>query len=101
MSSRLALIKRCSARHNAKTRAAADRRAKLDAMCEAVSRPLDNEQSKSKGLGARRVDSEKRLEYAVQLVRRNTLACIVNLDTNGRTPPSAADENAPAGQCMI
>jgi hypothetical protein len=68
-------------------------------MSEAVGCPLDDEQPESEPVGARRV--EKRLEYAVQLVWWNALACIMNLDTNGRRAPPASNENAPAGRRVI
>jgi hypothetical protein len=101
MSSRLALIKRCSLRHDAKTRAAVHCRAKLDAMSEAVSRPPDDEKPKSEAFGACRVQSKKRFEYALQLIRRNALTRVVDFDANGCRAPSAADEDAAARRCMV
>src|ERR1700731_2218651 len=55
-------------------------------MSEPVSCPLDDERPKSEPLGARRVEADKGLEYAVQIVCRNTLAGVVNLDTKWSPP---------------
>lgn len=70
-------------------------------MSEAVSRPLDDEQPKSEAIGTRRVEAKERFENALQLIRRNALAGVVNLDANRRCEPSAADQNAAAGDCVV
>jgi hypothetical protein len=70
-------------------------------MSEAVGRLPDNEQPKPEALGTRSIDSEKRLEYALQLVLRDALASIMNLDPNCCCPPSAADKNSPTCRCVI
>src|SRR3954447_4571082 len=57
--------------------------------------------SPPKALRARRIQSKKRLENALQLIRGNALARVVNLDANAGSEPSAADENTPTGRGMV
>jgi hypothetical protein len=58
-------------RNDRKTGAAAYRRAKLDAMSDAVGRRSDDEQPEPEALRARRIEPEERLEYARQLIGRD------------------------------
>src|SRR3984893_11204258 len=100
-----AAIDRCRSNHclgnDCKTGTAAYRRAKLDAMSDAVGRRSDDEQPEPEAIRARRIEPEERLEYARQLIGRDALAGVVNLDANCRAAPAAADEDTPARRCVI
>jgi hypothetical protein len=70
-------------------------------MPKAVGGSFDNEQPKSKADRTRRVEPEERLKNCLDLIRRDALAGIVNLDVNRRSAASAADKNAPSRRCVI
>ena len=61
-------------------------------MSDAVGRPSDDVQSEPEALRARLIEPEEGLEYARQLIGRDALAGVVNLDANCRSAPVAADE---------
>src|SRR3954451_18243694 len=70
-------------------------------MPKGVGCSLDDEQPKPKACRARRVEPEERLKNGLDLIRRDALAGIVNLDVNRRPVASAADKDAPSRRRVI
>ena len=70
-------------------------------MPKGVGCSLDYEQPKPKARGARRVETEERLKNCLDLIRRDALAGIVNLDANRRPAAPAADKDAPSRRRVI
>ena len=62
---------------------------------------LDNEQAQPKPLGASSIEAKERFENALQLIRWDSLAGIMDLDANCWTAMSAPDKNAPSRRCVI
>ena len=70
-------------------------------MPKGVGCSLDYEQPKPKACRARRVEPEERLKNCLDLIRRDALAGIVNLDANRRPAAPAADKDAPSRRRVI